>query len=186
VDRTEICKRAGQASAKARLLKNGTAIPKNAPNIPNIKPNIVPNMDVPNSPNALTLTLTHSLNSSLSPGGDVPIEKPKKSTAQVCWLFDAWNFHCDPLSKAKAMSPKRLAAANARIKENSDKNYWIEVVKRLANSQFCCGSNDRGWKADIDFLLKPDTHIKVMEGKYDDKTTVKKPVEYTKDWGLGQ
>lgn len=27
----------------------------------------------------------------------------------------------------------------------------------------------KNWKADFDFFLKPDTHAKVAEGKYDDK-----------------
>jgi hypothetical protein len=46
----------------------------------------------------------------------------------------------------------------------------------MAASKFCCGDSDRGWSADIDFFLKPDTHVKVNEGKYDDKET---PVKQT-------
>jgi len=44
---------------------------------------------------------------------------------------------------------------------------WIETVKKMAASKFCNGTNDRRWKADFDFLLKPETWLKVNEGKYD-------------------
>ena len=30
--------------------------------------------------------------------------------------------------------------------------------------------NDRGWRADIDWYIKPDTIAKVMEGKYDNRS----------------
>jgi hypothetical protein len=41
-------------------------------------------------------------------------------------------------------------------------------VKRIASSAFCTGTNDRGWRATPDWLLRPDTAAKVLEGKYDD------------------
>jgi hypothetical protein len=41
-------------------------------------------------------------------------------------------------------------------------------------SPFCRGeTGDRGWRASFDFLLKPDTATKVLEGKYDDADAIK-------------
>ena len=31
------------------------------------------------------------------------------------------------------------------------------------------GKNERGWKANFDFLMRPDTQYKVLEGQYDNK-----------------
>jgi len=92
-------------------------------------------------------------------------ERVKTSFSPLCFL-NLWNSNCDALPKALALSDKRKLLAGARIKENSDPNYWKDVIERIAASDFCVGKNDRGWMASFDFLLKPDTHIKVLEGMY--------------------
>lgn len=61
--------------------------------------------------------------------------------------------------KLKARMADPLFAAN-----------WREIIDRLSASNFCTGTNDRGWRADVDWLLKNSTNgAKVLEGKYDDK-----------------
>ena len=49
----------------------------------------------------------------------------------------------------------------------------------MSESKFCVGENDRGWKADFDFFLKPGVIEKVMEGKYDSQPAAarRKPPE---------
>ena len=47
-------------------------------------------------------------------------------------------------------------------------------MRRIVLSDFCNGKNDRGWKANFDFLLRPNTHIKAMEGAYDNREGSKK------------
>jgi hypothetical protein len=63
-------------------------------------------------------------------------------------------------------SKARKAKADVRWKDRDD---WPDVVKRIAASSFCRGTNDRGWIADPEWLLKPDTATKVLEGKYDNR-----------------
>jgi hypothetical protein len=46
---------------------------------------------------------------------------------------------------------------------------WRLILGRINASPFCLGQNDRGWKADVEFFLRPDTATKVLEGKYDAK-----------------
>lgn len=82
-------------------------------------------------------------------------------------LFDIWNQHRGMLPKAMALSAARLKHCKLRWNENPNPKYWEKVVNRLSASQFCNGNNDRGWRADIDFLLRPDTHLRALEGKYD-------------------
>jgi len=84
-------------------------------------------------------------------------------------LFEIWNANCGDLPKACGMSRKRLAAEKQRLEDNQDLEYWTKVVQELAASTFCQGKNELGWKAGIDFLLKPDTHFKVLEGMYKNK-----------------
>jgi len=88
-------------------------------------------------------------------------------------IFLAWNTHRGKLPEAKGMSPKRARDAAARWRENPSQEYWVRVVQAVVNSPFCCGNNDRGWKATFDWLLQPDTHLRALEGKYDNQKTRK-------------
>lgn len=83
-------------------------------------------------------------------------------------IFDLWN-KAEGLPRIAGASKKRLIAAKARWLENPDAAYWTSVINRIAASPFCKGENDRGWRAGIDWLLRPDTAIKVIEGAYDPK-----------------
>jgi|GEM_PF-1590014 len=84
-----------------------------------------------------------------------------------------WNENCGTLSKVSTVSSARSRHATARWRENPDEAYWRVVVIRIADSKFCRGTNDRGWRATFDWLLKPDTHARVLEGKYDDRGSQK-------------
>lgn len=68
----------------------------------------------------------------------------------------------------REMTTSRRRLATARLKERPLAE-WEAVVKRIANSSFCRGKTERGWVADVDFLLRPDTAAKVLEGKYDNR-----------------
>ena len=46
---------------------------------------------------------------------------------------------------------------------------WAEACRRMASSAFCRGENDRGWRADLDFLCQPKSFNGLIEGKYDDR-----------------
>jgi hypothetical protein len=75
----------------------------------------------------------------------------------------------------KTVTSGRKAKADRVWKERPDRDYWTEVIRRIVASSFCTGKNDRGWRADIDFLIRPETHHRVQEGKYDDRVGVGPP-----------
>ena len=68
----------------------------------------------------------------------------------------------------KAITEKRKKMIQARIREHG-KNSLVEVVRLLVSSDYLNGKNDRGWVADIDWMLKPNNYIKISEGNYQDK-----------------
>ncbi|MNG39522.1 hypothetical protein D3C84_1276480 [compost metagenome] len=37
----------------------------------------------------------------------------------------------------------------------------------LGRSPHCQGHNDRGWRADLDFLLQPSRYVRLIEGAYE-------------------
>jgi hypothetical protein len=56
------------------------------------------------------------------------------------------------------------------LKEQAFVEGWREAIDKIASSPFCCGENDRGWRADVSwFLDNSDNYVKVLEGKYDGK-----------------
>jgi hypothetical protein len=68
----------------------------------------------------------------------------------------------------------RYRRVKALLKAHPSRAYWQDVIERITKSGFCrgdvAGSDGRTWRADFDFLTRLDTHLKVLEGKYDDDT----------------
>lgn len=91
------------------------------------------------------------------------------TTGGVPELVKIWNENRGGLPEVIGCSKSRLGHAKARWKEKPDPEYWSKIVSRIANSPFCCGQGSTQWVADFDFLIKPDTQFKVLEGKYDSR-----------------
>jgi hypothetical protein len=70
--------------------------------------------------------------------------------------------------KLKPKSKRWLWAAT-RLREHPDLDYWRDIIARIAKSDFCNGINDRGWVGCFEFLVRSETHIKALEGRYDNK-----------------
>lgn len=84
-------------------------------------------------------------------------------------LLRVWNSSRAGLPEAKGLSDGRKRHAKARLAEVPDLARWGRAIQRLARSSFATGTNDRGWRADLDFLLQPDALTKIEEGKYDNR-----------------
>ena len=59
----------------------------------------------------------------------------------------------------------------ARWRDPWWREHWRQALERAGPSQFLNGSNDRGWRIDLEFFLRPDTVAKIMEGKYDNRNS---------------
>ena len=63
------------------------------------------------------------------------------------------------------LTDKRKNAIDKFVKEFTEEQF--EQVCKIANStDFLIGKNDKGWKADFDFLMRIDKATNVLEGKY--------------------
>jgi hypothetical protein len=92
-------------------------------------------------------------------------------------ILEIWNEECGELPKIMKLTQARKTKVQARLKEYPDLDLWRGAVRKLAQSKFCNGGNDQNWKASFDFLLKPDSIAKAIEGTYDNKKEKKKPKE---------
>lgn len=72
-----------------------------------------------------------------------------------------------PFAQARALSAKRLEALSTRYADRYWRDNYQEALARIPKSPFLRGENDRGWKINLDFFLKPDTVLNILEGKYD-------------------
>lgn len=62
---------------------------------------------------------------------------------------------------------KRRKVLQSRLQE--DGWDWSEAIERISSSSFLMGKNDRGWRANIDWFLKPNIVTRILEGNYDDQ-----------------
>lgn len=85
--------------------------------------------------------------------------------------FDAYNALAERagLPKAQVLSPTRRASLKRRLQDCGGLSGWVAALDKLAASSHCTGHNDRGWRADLDFLLKAQSFTRLMEGRYDDR-----------------
>ena len=71
---------------------------------------------------------------------------------------------------------------------NEDYEEWNKFLRRIAKIPFLWGENDRGWKADFNWVLNENNYAKIIEGKYekeDEKIFVPqetKPQDKVKQW----
>lgn len=70
------------------------------------------------------------------------------------------------LSKARGLTPDRQRHATARIAEEPCRETWTAALDKVSISAFLRGENDRKWRADFDWLVKPGSLTKLLEGKY--------------------
>jgi hypothetical protein len=84
-------------------------------------------------------------------------------------LVAFWNEKAHPkLARVRSMTSNRKTALRARLKEHRLEELQ-EAIVRLGASSFCLGGGAQGWVADLDWLLRPGSVAKVLEGKYDDR-----------------
>jgi hypothetical protein len=81
--------------------------------------------------------------------------------------FDEWNDLAKRLGLpiAKDLTALRRKAIKARIGlDGLDR--WREALAAVEASSHCRGENDRGWRADLDFVCQAKTFQKLIEGSY--------------------
>jgi hypothetical protein len=83
-------------------------------------------------------------------------------------IIEAWNQRMVPqgFSAVRRITPDRKRHLKARIRESTFDD-WQRAFAAIERSAFCRGENDRGWRANFDFLLQPKSFTKLIEGAYD-------------------
>ena len=81
--------------------------------------------------------------------------------------------HWNDMAKAaglptiREMTAGRRKAFRSRWGQPSWRDAWEEALGRIPTAPFLCGENARGWRASVDWFLRPDSVNGILEGKYD-------------------
>ena len=82
-------------------------------------------------------------------------------------FVDDYNRICKSLPKCQRLSPKRSKGIANLLKKYPYETI-ITVFEKVEASDFCSGRSTN-WRADIDFILREDKFISILEGKYDNR-----------------
>ena len=87
-------------------------------------------------------------------------------------VFEAWNQIADnhKLPKCLQVSDKRRRSLEVRLHDPFFQKNWKTALGRIASSNFCKGESTRGWIATFDWFIQPDSVVKIIEGKYDNRS----------------
>jgi hypothetical protein len=72
-----------------------------------------------------------------------------------------------------------MSNISKRIKETPDREYWVQVIKKVLESDFLTGKSQNSFFATFDWIISKGkdgtlNHVKVDEGNYSNKTSAGK------------
>jgi len=70
------------------------------------------------------------------------------------------------LPLAKKLDGARLRRARVLVR-NATVDDLTEAIDAIERNPWMHGQNDKGWRADFDFLLQPKSFTRLIEGSYD-------------------
>jgi uncharacterized protein YdaU (DUF1376 family) len=85
---------------------------------------------------------------------------------------------------ATTLTPKRKRGILARLREHGGIEAWKAALTNIERSPFLCGKNDRGWTADLDFLLQAARFTKIVEGGYSNSNGMWRPAPRSAGQGV--
>ena len=102
-------------------------------------------------------------------------EETTKDNSVASLVIAYWNTK-PQLPKVIRVTTQRRKKIKARMSEALFAKQWQKIIDTVADSPFCCGENDRGWKTTLDWIAKNDeNYVKVLEGKYKTSGDAEKP-----------
>jgi hypothetical protein len=83
--------------------------------------------------------------------------------------FDQWNVLAKrlELSVCLDLTERRRTAIRERLAAHGGLASWTKALASLERSAWCLGQTEDGFKATLDFVIKPDKFLKLLEGGYE-------------------
>lgn len=88
------------------------------------------------------------------------------SADQYQQILNTYNDSCGKLPKATKLTDKRKRAIRICFEQGFTLDDFRAAVKKAALIPFFNGNGDRNWRANFDFIIKPDNLQKIIEDTY--------------------
>lgn len=99
------------------------------------------------------------------------VEKKKKVECKK--IAEAWNEVAIGSGIPKVLEASRWSSSRrdsvVRLAKKHGTEGVLEAIKKVGESDFLIGKNDRGWVCRFDWLMNPKNFEKVIEGNYDNR-----------------
>jgi len=89
----------------------------------------------------------------------------KKDKIDYEFVINLYHTLCPKMNKVQVISDQRKSFINARYTQFGLEKI-TEVIQKAGDSEFLNGNNDKVWKADFEWIMRPNNFVKVLEGKY--------------------
>lgn len=104
-----------------------------------------------------------------------------KKKTEVSYEFIVKLYHnlCPDLPKVIKITDKRKTRIRLWYEDIGASYERVqEIFERCSASRFLKGDNNRGWKADFDWIINKTNWVKILEGRYDDVRPNNQSVNY--------
>lgn len=119
--------------------------------------------------NACNAPVTNVTHSEADADAEAEAEADKRtSTDTQDEITKTWNETLPAgFPRIAVFGKERKTALRARFAEPFFRDNWRAALAKIPGSPFLSGENDRGWRANIDWFLRPGNVVRLMEGGYD-------------------
>jgi hypothetical protein len=104
---------------------------------------------------------------------DKDIKAPVVPIGDMAAIVSAYHDHCPMMPAVSKMTDNRKRKLKARWFEDPKRqtvDYWSRFFAYVAKSDFLTGRDRAGWTGcDFEWLIEPANHVKVIEGKYENR-----------------
>lgn len=93
---------------------------------------------------------------------------PPEGGGDALQAFEVWNQTAlkAGLQQSRSLTPDRRRKLTARLRECGGLEGWRQAMANILASEFLRGKNERGWRANLDFVLQPTSFGKLCDGVY--------------------
>ena len=100
---------------------------------------------------------------------------------------DEWNTFAAAtgLPGVQKVTKARDRACQARLRDCGGLDGWRAALEKIRGSPFLMGENDRGWKANFDFLVREKNFVKLMEDGFEQRKSTRNDNPAGQNGGVG-
>lgn len=110
-----------------------------------------------------------------SPNGEIVVSPKSQNDLHIIQTiaeaFDGWNHFAaeHDLPACQKRTTARRVAVRARLRDAGGIEGWRAALEKAAGVNWMFGDNKRGWRLNIDTLVRESFFVKLMEGAYDNR-----------------